>query len=192
MTLNTLSDLYVLQLRDLHDAEQQQIEALPKMADAASDPALARSFHDHLDKTRRHVRRLNHIFEQLGESPIGKSCVAMQGLIQESEDLMSQAGHFFGPDADSGMLDAGLIAHARRIEHYEIAGYGTVCTYAETLDRPDDLDLLDMTLDEEKAADDSLTLLARQFISVRRPLRDRVPFTSLSPNYLPPPFTVAP
>ncbi len=167
MMLNTLADLYVEQLRDLYDAEQQLVEALPKMADAANDGELARAFHDHLDKTRRHVRRLEQVFDQLGESPNGKSCKAMQGLIKESEGLMSQASRLFGQDADPAVLDAGLIAHAQRIEHYEIAGYGTVCTYAETLGRNDDHDLLGLTLDEEKAADDSLTLLAKQFINVQ-------------------------
>ncbi len=166
MRLNTLHDLYVDQLRELYDAELQLVYALPKMADSANDAELARAFCDHLDKTRRHVRRLAQVFDHLEGKPDGKSCKAMEGLIKGSEDLTGQASRLFRPDADPAVLDAGLIAHARRIEHYEIAGYGTVCKYAETLGRNDDHDLLSLTLDEEKASDGTLAILAEQFINV--------------------------
>ncbi len=165
MPLKTLPDLYLNQLRDLYDAEQQLTEALPKMADAATHPELAQAFRDHLDQTRGQVQRLEQVFDGLGEKPSGETCAAMKGLVKEGEDLISKKDRLLWEDADPAVLDAGLIAAAQRVEHYEIAGYGTVCTYAEMLGRRDDRALLGQTLDEEKDTDDRLTRLARQVVN---------------------------
>ena len=165
MPLNTLPDLYLNQLRDLYDAENQLLDALPKMAEAAAHPELAQAFHDHLDQTRIQVQRLKQVFSTIGEDPSGETCQAMKGLIKEGEELIGKKDQLLGEDADPSVLDAGLIAAAQRVEHYEIAGYGTVCTYAEMLGRTDDHALLGETLDEEKDTDDRLTRLARRVVN---------------------------
>ncbi len=165
MPLNTLPDLYLEQLRDLYDAEQQLTNALPKMAEAASHPELAQAFHDHLDQTRGQVQRLEQVFDRLGEDPSGKTCQAMKGLIEEGEELIGKKNRLLGQDADPAVLDAGLIAAAQRVEHYEIAGYGTVCAYAEMLGHSQDHDLLGQTLEEEKDTDDRLSRLARRVVN---------------------------
>ena len=153
MQLNSLKDLFVEQLRDLYSAETQLVEALPKMASAASHDELRQAFEHHLDETRGHVDRLREIFEQLGETPGGETCEAMKGLIEEGEEVVKAQG-------DAAVKDAALIAAAQRVEHYEIAGYGTVRTFADDLDLGDARDLLDQTLDEESSADKLLTKLA--------------------------------
>ena len=165
MSLRTLPELYLDQLRDLYDAEQQLVDALPKMEEAASHERLAQAFREHLAQTRGHVQRLEQVFDSIGESPSGKTCKAMKGLIAEGEELIDEKSKLLGEDADPSVLDAGLIAAAQRVEHYEIAGYGTVCTYAEMLGRADDHDLLGQTLDEEKDTDDRLTGLAKHVVN---------------------------
>ncbi len=158
MKLETLSDLYLEQLRDLYSAETQIIEALPKMEDAASHPELKQAFREHLEVTKRQRDRLDQIFEDLGKSPKGVTCKAMEGLVVEAQELLKQGG-------ERDVIDAGLITSAQRIEHYEIAGYGTVATYAEMLGRRDDHRLLGETLSEEKMADDMLNRIAKSVVN---------------------------
>jgi ferritin-like metal-binding protein YciE len=159
MKLDSLQKLYVEELRDLYSAENQILKALPKMAKAASSPELKQAFEEHLEQTKGQVDRLERIFEKLGKSPKGKKCKAMEGLVEEGAELMKE-------DADPAVLDAGLIAAAQRVEHYEIAGYGTVRTYANMLEDQDAADLLQETLDEEGETDKKLTSLAESLINV--------------------------
>lgn len=158
MTLDNLKDLYVEQLRDLYNAEQQLTEALPQMVEAASHSELRQAFESHLEETREHVQRIESIFNDLGESPSGEKCEAMEGLIEEGEGLLEK-------DADNDVLDAGLIAAAQKVEHYEISGYGTVATYAELLDRDNDHEILTRTLSEEKDADKKLNRIAKEIVN---------------------------
>ena len=158
MKLESLKDLYLEQLRDLYSAETQLLDALPKIADAASAPDLKQAFSDHLRQTQEHVRRLERIFSTLGESPSGHTCEGMKGLIREGEQMLRMEG-------EPAVLDAGLIAAAQRVEHYEIAGYGTVRTYAELLGHDDQVALLERTLDEEEQADELLTRLAETHVN---------------------------
>jgi ferritin-like metal-binding protein YciE len=160
MKLETLRDLFIEQLSDLYDAENQLVEALPQMATAASSRDLQNAFRDHLDKTKQHVVRLDAIFEHLGVSGKGKKCKAMQGLIAEGEEAIKAQG------SDS-VRDAALIAAAQRVEHYEIAGYGTVRTYAQALGSDTLSSLLQRTLDEEGDADKLLTSLAEGQVNVQ-------------------------
>ena len=153
MQLQSLKDLFVEQLRDLYSAETQLVEALPKLASAASHDELRQAFEHHLEETRGHVDRLREVFEQLGTTPGGETCKAMKGLIAEGDEIVKAEG-------DSAVKDAALIAAAQRVEHYEIAGYGTVRTLAGELDLGDARDLLDQTLDEESSADKLLTKIA--------------------------------
>jgi ferritin-like metal-binding protein YciE len=159
MALESLQELYVEQLRDLYSAENQILKALPKMVDKASHPQLKDGFQLHLTQTKEHVRRLEQIFQRLGEKAEGVTCVGMQGLLKEGEKTMKEK-------ADSDVLDAALIADAQRVEHYEIAGYGTVRTYANMLGRREDVTLLQQTLDEEGQTDQKLTQLAESAINV--------------------------
>lgn len=154
MTMTDLQDLYLEQLRDVYSAETQLVGALPRMAQAASNPDLKRGFELHLEQTQQQAGRLEQIFQDLGEAPGGHTCKAMQGLIAEGEDMIREK-------AVPAVKDAGLIAASQRIEHYEIAAYGTVRTYAEILGRPQDAELLRTSEDEEKATDQKLTGLAR-------------------------------
>ena len=158
MKINTLQDLYVEELRDLHSAETQLVKALPKVAAAATSDELRAAFEDHLEQTREHVERLNQIFEGLGESPKGKKCKAMEGLLEEADELLEE-------EIAGSVLDAALIAAAQRVEHYEIAVYGTLATFAKLLGRDEDKDLLGQTLDEEKEADETLTDIAESTIN---------------------------
>jgi len=153
MQLNSLHDLLVEQLQDLHSAETQLVEALPKLAGAASHEELRDAFEQHLAETREHVSRLEEIFSQLGKTPGGETCKGMEGLIAEGEEVLQMQG-------DPTVIDAALIAAAQRVEHYEIAGYGTVKTLAGHLDLGDAEDLLGTTLDEESKADSLLTKIA--------------------------------
>lgn len=159
MALNNLKDLYVEQLRDLYSAENQILDALPKMAKKASHDELRTAFEEHRTVTERQVERLDRIFEDLGEKPKGHHCRGMEGLIKEGEELMSER-------ADSDVLDAGLIAAAQRVEHYEMAGYGTVRTYADMLGHKEHARLLQQTLDEEGETDKRLTGLAERVINI--------------------------
>jgi len=160
MQMQDLEDLFVDQLRDLYNAEKQLTKALPKMAKKASDDQLRQAFTMHLEQTEEHVQRLEQIFEKLGKRAGGKTCKAMQGLIEEGKELMEE-------DAEPEVLDAGLIAAAQRVEHYEIAGYGTVRAYAKLLGNNDAARLLQKTLDEEGDTDKKLTQLAESTINVQ-------------------------
>jgi ferritin-like metal-binding protein YciE len=159
MKLATLKDLYVEQLQDLYSAENQLVEALPKMAKAAAHPQLQRAFQEHLTQTQTHVQRLDQIFKQLGAKPKGQTCKGMEGLIKEGEEMIKMKG-------DPSAIDAGLIAAAQRVEHYEIAGYGCVRTYAQQLGDQQSSRLLQQTLDEEGTTDKKLTQLAEQVINL--------------------------
>ncbi|WP_412029584.1 ferritin-like domain-containing protein [Deinococcus yunweiensis] len=151
--LKNLQDLYVEQLKDLYSAETQLVEALPKMEQAATDPQLKEGFRMHLEQTRQHVNRLESVFADLGEEPGGHTCKAMKGLIAEGAEMIDQ-------EAAPAVKDAGLIACAQRVEHYEIAGYGTVARYAEVLGKRQHMETLRTTETEEKKTDSQLTELA--------------------------------
>jgi ferritin-like metal-binding protein YciE len=159
MKLESLRDLLVEQLQDLYDAENRITKALPKMAKAATSPALKAAFEKHLAETEGQVKRLEQVFEALGETAKTKTCKAMQGLIAEGEETMSE-------NAEPEVLDAALIASAQRVEHYEMAGYGTVRSYAKLLKEDTIVRLLEQTLEEEKATDEALTALAESSINV--------------------------
>jgi len=158
MKLETLQDLFIDELRDLHDAEKQLIKALPKMASAASSSQLRTAFESHLRETEAQATRLERIFEQLGEKPTGQSCDAMKGLIKEGDKLVSNID-------ESPLRDAGLIGAANRVEHYEMAAYGTARTFAEMLGYNEAAQLLEQTLQEEKQADRKLTEIAEQMVN---------------------------
>ena len=158
MKIETLQDLFVDELRDLYDAEKQLIKALPKMAAAASSSQLRTAFENHLRETEMQVTRLEQIFQQIGEKPAGQSCDAMKGLIKEGDKLASNVD-------ESPLRDAGLIGAANRVEHYEMAAYGTARTFAEMLGYNEATQLLEQTLQEEKQADRKLTELAEQMIN---------------------------
>jgi ferritin-like metal-binding protein YciE len=151
--MESLRDLYVEGLKDLWSAEKQILKALPTMQKKATHPALKRAFAKHEAQTRQQVKRLERICKDLGESPRGKKCVGMEGLIDEAKELISEK-----PDPD--VLDAGLINSAQHVEHYEIAGYGSARTYARILGYQDHAGLLQTTLDEEGETDKLLTQLA--------------------------------
>ncbi len=153
MVENLLKDLYVEELRDIYDAENQLVKALPGMAKAASSEELRSGFENHLEQTREHVRRLEQVFADLGEKAKAKKCKGMQGLIAEGKEVIDG-------DFEGNVKDAQLIAAAQRVEHYEIAAYGTVRSYAELLDQQDAVSLLQKTLQEEKDTDEKLSELA--------------------------------
>jgi ferritin-like metal-binding protein YciE len=153
MQFQTLNDLFAEQIADLHSAETQLVEALPKMASAATNTELREAFEHHLQETRDHVRRLDDIIGQLGQAVPTEECKGMKGLITEGQEIIDAQG-------DPTVRDAGLIAAAQRVEHYEIAAYGTARTLAGELDLGDAKDLLDQTLDEEANADKLLTKIA--------------------------------
>jgi ferritin-like metal-binding protein YciE len=159
MAMESLKNLYVDQLRDLLSAENQILAALPKMAQKSSHPNLKTAFQQHEAQTKTHVERLNQIFQKLGQSPEGKTCEGMQGIIKEGEKTLKE-------QSDPEVLDAALIAAAQRVEHYEIAGYGCVRTYADELGFADQADLLQRTLNEEGSTDHKLTQLAETVINV--------------------------
>jgi ferritin-like metal-binding protein YciE len=160
MELETLKDLYIHELKDLHSAEKQLTKALPKMAKAASNEQLANGFKQHLEQTEEHVNRLERILQSLDQSTRGPKCKGMEGLIEEGSEMIEE-------DAEDEVRDAGLIAAAQRVEHYEIAGYGCVRTYAELLGDSKGAELLQQTLDEEGATDKKLTELAKTLINIR-------------------------
>jgi len=153
METNRLKHLYVEELKDLYSAESQIVKALPKMIKAATSEDLRAGFEGHLEQTKGHVSRLEEIFKALGESPKGKKCKGMEGLIKEGAEMIEE-------DPAPEELDAGLISAAQRVEHYEIAGYGCVSTYAKLLREDEAVSLLRETLEEEKETDEKLTQLA--------------------------------
>ncbi len=159
MKLDSLEPLFVEELRDIYNAENQLLKALPKMAKAASSPELKRAFEEHLELTRGHVERLDEIFGDLGKKATGKTCKAMKGLVEEGSEMMSE-------DGEDSVIDAAIIAAAQKVEHYEIASYGTVRAWAEQLGKDDAVDLLQQTLDEESEANEKLTELAESSINV--------------------------
>ena len=160
MELETLKDLYIHELKDLHSAEKQLIKALPKMAKAATSEDLAAGFEEHLAQTEEHVNRLEKILQSHDESARGPKCKGMEGLIGEGEEMIEEG-------ADDDVRDAGLISAAQRVEHYEIAGYGCVRTYADMLGDSRGADLLGQTLKEETATDKKLTELAKTLINLK-------------------------
>jgi len=153
MQLQSLNDVLVHELQDLHSAEEQLIEALPKMAGAATDDKLRTAFEEHLGETRQHLERIEDVCSQIGITPSGERCKAMEGLLREGDEIISATG-------DPAAKDAALIAAAQRVEHCEIAAYGTARTLADQLGFGDAKDLLDQTLDEESNADSRLTKIA--------------------------------
>ena len=156
--LNTLEDLFIQQLRDLYDAENQLVKALPKMAKTAASPQLKQAFTSHLEETKHHVERLEQIFKTLGKKATGQKCAAMKGLVEEGSEMISEWG-------SDEVRDAGLIACAQRVEHYEMAGYGCVRTWARQLGKDDAAQLLDETLREEKACDQKLNSIAESMVN---------------------------
>jgi len=158
MKLDTLKTLYIDELRDLYNAEGQLLKALPKMAKAASSEELKDAFEKHLEQTKSHVERLEEVFEDIGEKPKGKTCRAMKGLIEEGSEILEE-------DGEESVIDAGIIVAAQKVEHYEIASYGSVRTFAQLLGKDRSADLLQTTLDEESEANELLTKLAEDIVN---------------------------
>jgi ferritin-like metal-binding protein YciE len=155
MSNDCLKKLYVDELKELYSAENQLVKALPKMAIAASSDELRTGFEKHLEQTKGHVQRLEEIFESLDESPKGKKCAGMEGLVKEGSEVMEEG-------FEDAVLDAGLIGAARRVEHYEMAAYGAACEIAKVLGETKHASLLEKTLAEEKQTDDKLAELAKE------------------------------
>ena len=153
MPVESLRDLYIEELRDLYDAEQQLIKALPKMAKEASSDELRQGFEEHLEQTRGHAERLETIFEHLGDKPKGEKCKGMEGLVKEGSSILDE-------DMEDSVKDAAIIGAAQKVEHYEIAGYGTARTFATLLGETEAASLLERTLEEEKETDRKLTEIA--------------------------------
>jgi ferritin-like metal-binding protein YciE len=158
MKLDTLQKLYTDELRDLYNAENQLLKALPKMAKAASSADLKGAFEKHLEQTKGHVKRLEQVFEELDEKPKGKTCRAMKGLIEEGSEILEQ-------DGEESIRDAGIIVAAQKVEHYEIAGYGSARTFAHLLGQNKAAELLQATLDEESETNELLNRLAESVIN---------------------------
>jgi ferritin-like metal-binding protein YciE len=153
---NSLHKLFVEQLKDLYDAEHQLIKALPKIAKASSSEELRNAFEEHLEKTQQHTQRIEQIFEAMGQTAKAQKCKGMEGLVKEGSEIIKE------DDIENGVKDAALIAAAQRVEHYEIAGYGTVRAYANLLGETEAANLLEQTLEEEKEADQTLNQIAEQ------------------------------
>jgi ferritin-like metal-binding protein YciE len=158
MKLDSLQKLFVDQLRDIYNAENQLVKALPKMARHASSDELRQGFEDHLEQTKEHVERLEQMFRDLDEKPKGKTCQGMKGLVEEGSEILDE-------DGEESVLDAGIIAAAQKIEHYEIATYGTLRTWADLLGQDDAAELLQQTLDEEGDTDKRLSELAEEIVN---------------------------
>src|SRR5580692_373350 len=158
MQKESLRELYISELQDLYNAEMQLVKALPKMAKAATSAQLRKAFEEHLRQTSDHVSRLEQIFEQLGKKPSGKKCLAMVCLVKEGKETM-------GEDYPENVMDAAIIAAAQRVEHYEMAAYGTARAFAELLGETEAVKLLSETFDEEKETDEKLTQLAEEINS---------------------------
>ena len=159
MEVNSLKELFVDQLQDIYDAENQLVAALPKMQKAAKSEELSTAFGDHLEQTKEHVSRLEQVFGILDEKVKRKTCKAMKGLVEEGSEAIKLESD------NEGVIDAALIAAAQRVEHYEIAAYGTVRTFAEKLGYSDAVDILQSTLDEEGEADKKLTDIAVNMVN---------------------------
>jgi ferritin-like metal-binding protein YciE len=159
MELQTLKDLYLHELKDLFSAEQQLVKALPKMAKAASNKELAAGFKEHLEQTRGHAKRLEQILSSHKATTRGPKCKGMEGIVAEGAEMIEE-------EADDEVKDAGLISAAQRVEHYEMAGYGTACAYAELLGDQEGAELLQTTLEEERQTDQKLSKLAKSAINV--------------------------
>src|SRR5438270_6934388 len=158
MKTETMDDLFLAEIKDLYDAEKQLVKALPKMAKASSSQELKEAFQEHLEQTKGHVSRLDQVFQAIGQKAAGKKCAAMTGLIEEGEEIIDQI-------EQSPLRDAALIAGAQKVEHYEIAGYGTLRTFAQLLGHRDAASLLEQTLNEEKETDEKLTELAESVVN---------------------------
>jgi ferritin-like metal-binding protein YciE len=158
MKLDTLEKLYVNELRDIYNAENQLLKALPKMAKGASSPDLKNAFENHLRQTETHVERLEQIFAEFNEPAKGKTCRAMKGLIEEGSEILKE-------DGEESVLDAGIIVAAQKVEHYEIAAYGSVRTFAKLLGQTKAAELLQATLDEESQANELLNELAEGIVN---------------------------
>jgi len=158
MKIENMEDLFMEQIEDLYDAEKRLIKALPKMAEASTSSQLRQAFESHLEQTKGHASRLERIFGELGKDAKTQTCDAMKGLISEGEDMISDI-------EESPLRDAGLIAAANRVEHYEIAAYGSAKAFAQALGRNSAVALLEQTLQEEKEADQKLTRLAESMIN---------------------------
>lgn len=158
MPKDSMRQLYLDELRDLYNAETQLVKALPKMAKASSNSQLRQAFEEHLRQTSEQVSRLERIFEMLEEKPTGKKCLGMEGLVKEAAETM-------GEKYEDPVMDAAIIGAAQRVEHYEIAGYGTAREFAELLGEEEHVSLLEQTLEEEKQTDEKLTQLAEQINS---------------------------
>ena len=159
MELQTLKDLYIHELKDLFSAEQQLVKALPKMAKAASNKELVAGFQEHLEQTKGHAQRLEQILSSHQQTTRGPKCKGMEGIVAEGAEMI-------GEEADDEVKDAGLIAAAQRVEHYEMAGYGTARTYAELLGDKEGAKLLGVTLEEERETDQKLSKLAKSAVKV--------------------------
>ncbi len=157
--MQTLEDMYMDLLKDLYSAEKQLVKALPKLAKSANTSDLQDAFQEHLKQTEGHVDRIERIFSDMGGSPRGKKCVGMEGLVEEGSEIMKE-------DAEPQVRDAGLIAAAQKVEHYEIASYGTARTWANRLGYHDAAQLLQQTLDEESMANEKLTHIAESHVNV--------------------------
>lgn len=158
MKLDTLRQLYINELRDLYNAEDQLIKALPKMVKAASSKELREALEEHLEQTKGHVDRLEQVFALLDEKPKGKTCRGMKGLIEEGSEILEE-------DVEESVLDAGIIVAAQKVEHYEIAGYGSVRTFAKLLGEKESAGILQATLDEESETDELLTGLPEKIVN---------------------------
>jgi ferritin-like metal-binding protein YciE len=158
MQMNSLRELYIAELKDLYNAETQLVKALPKMAKASSNAELRQGFEEHLRQTSEHVSRLEQIFDMIGEKPTGKKCLGMEGLVKEGAETLKE-------DYEDALMDAAIIGAAQRVEHYEIAGYGTVRAFAELLGESEHVSLIEQTLEEEKQTDEKLTQLAERINS---------------------------
>jgi ferritin-like metal-binding protein YciE len=159
MQMESLQELLIEEMRDIYNAENQLLKAMPKMAKKASSPQLKKAFETHMKETEGQVERLQKIFDKLGKKATGKKCAAMEGLIEEGKEMM-------GEDMEDDTMDAALISIAQKIEHYEIASYGTVRTWAEQLGDDQTAKLLQQTLDEEGKTDKLLTQLAESSINI--------------------------
>lgn len=158
MPMTSLEELLGEELKDLYSAENQLVKALPKMAKAAQTGELRQAFEMHLKETEKHVQRIEKACDKLGVKPRGKKCVGMEGLVEEGKEIM-------GEEAEPAVMDAGLIAAAQKVEHYEMAGYGTVVAHAQQIGQNEVASLLQQTLDEEKAADAKLTQIAESMVN---------------------------
>ncbi|HYW31698.1 MAG TPA: ferritin-like domain-containing protein [Gemmatimonas sp.] len=162
MALATMNDLLIAELKDLYSAETQLVKALPKMAKGATTPSLRTAFEEHLVQTQEQVARLEQIFEILGSSPRGVKCKGMEGLLEEASEMLDE-------DGEDTVRDAGIIASAQRVEHYEIAAYGSSLAFATLLGHSEIAELLEMTLNEEKQADELLSTIAEEEVNVAGP-----------------------